>query len=101
MRKIIAGVFMGMVVLGTSCKKYLDINTNPNSATSATPELILPQAITNTASVINAYNTYGSQIVGYAANAGGYGGFGESITYNYTTSYTGTWGSSYDNLEAY
>ena len=101
MKKIVAGVFLGIVVLGTSCKKYIDINTNPNDATSATPELILPQALTNTASVINGFNTYGSQTVGYAANAGGYGGFGEAITYNYTTSHTGLWASSYDNLEDY
>ena len=101
MRKIITGIAIGMVVLSTSCKKYLDINTNPNSATSATPELILPQALVNTASTINAYNTYGSEIGLYASNAGGYGGFGESITYNYTTSFTGLWAASYDNLEDY
>jgi hypothetical protein len=101
MRKLITGVCLGLVVAGTSCKKYLDVNTNPNSATSATPQLILPQALVNTASAINAYNTYGSQTVGYAANAGGYGGFGESITYNYTTTHTGLWATSYDNLEDY
>jgi hypothetical protein len=101
MRRIITGVFISVVILSTSCKKYLDINTNPNRATSATPELILPQALTNTASLINAYNNYGSQTVGYAANAGGYGGFGEAITYNYTTSHTGLWASTYDNLEDY
>jgi hypothetical protein len=101
MKKSILGIFIGTMVLGTSCKKYLDINENPNQATSATPELILPQAITYTASVLNAYNNYGAQTGIYAANAGGYGGFGESITYNYTTTGTGTWASSYDNLEDY
>lgn len=101
MKKIITGAFVGLIVLGSSCKKYLDINTNPNSATSATPELILPQALVNTASAINSYNSYGSQTVGYSANAGGYGGFGEAITYNYTTSHTGLWGTTYDNLEDY
>ncbi|MDN3658463.1 SusD/RagB family nutrient-binding outer membrane lipoprotein [Ferruginibacter paludis] len=101
MKKTIAGMLIGIAVLGTSCKKYLDINTNPNQATSATPELILPQALTYTASVTNSYNSYGSQTGMYAANAGGYGGFGESITYNYTTSNTGLWGITYDNLEDY
>lgn len=90
-----------MVVLGPSCKKYLDINTNPNQATSATPELILPQSLTYTAGVVNSYNSYGAQTGLYAANAGGYGGFGESITYNYTTANTGLWGTTYDNLEDY
>ena len=58
MRKIITGIVIGMVVVSTSCKKYLDINANPNSATSATPELILPQALVNTASAISGYNNY-------------------------------------------
>jgi hypothetical protein len=101
MKKTIAGMLLGMAVLGTSCKKYLDINNNPNNATSATPELILPQALTSTANVVNSYNSYGSQTGMYAANAGGYGGFGESITYNYTTSNTGLWSITYDNLEDY
>ena len=100
MRKIITGICLSVFVLvSASCKKYLDINKNPNSATTATPELILPQALTNTASTISAYNTYGSQTAGYAANAGGYGAFGEWITYNYTTAHTNLWGSTYDELE--
>ena len=101
MKKIFVGILLGTAILASSCKKYLDVNDNPNNATSATPELILPQAITYTASVTNAYNNYGSQTGIYAANAGGYGGFGESITYNYTTANTGLWAISYDNLEDY
>jgi hypothetical protein len=102
MKKITAIIFMGMVVIATSCKKYFDINTNPNSATSATPELILPQALTATASNVNGYNSYGSQLVGYMANAGGYGGFGTSITYNFSSSdFQGRWSTSYNNLEDY
>lgn len=101
MKKIIVVIFTGTILLGTSCKKYLDINDNPNQATSATPELILPQALTYTAGVLNSYNSYGAETGLYCANAGGYGGFGELITYNYTTSQTGTWASTYDNLEDY
>ena len=102
MKRIYAIIFTGMVVLGTSCKKYFDINTNPNSATSATPELILPQAITATAGNFNSYNTYGAQLVGYMANAGGYGGFGVSFTYSFTTTnWNNLWSGVYDNLEDY
>lgn len=101
MKKLIALVLVAMVIFGSSCKKYLDINENPNSAVSASPQLILPQALTNTADLVNSYSNYGSQTGIYSANAGGYGGFGESITYNYTTTATGTWGGSYDNLEDY
>jgi hypothetical protein len=102
MKKITAIIFMGVMVLATSCKKYLDINNNPNQATSATPELILPQALTGTASGANRFNSYGAQLVGYMANAGGYGGFGTSVTYNFGSSdFQALWTSTYDNLEDY
>ncbi|HXB95595.1 MAG TPA: SusD/RagB family nutrient-binding outer membrane lipoprotein [Puia sp.] len=83
----------------SSCKKYLAINTNPNNATSATPEAILPQAIVYTAANISSYNDYGSQLAGYAANAGGYGGFGSNWTYDFSPNdYGGLWSSTYDAL---
>jgi len=98
-------LLMGLVLaMGTSCSKFLDINTNPNAPTTTTlsPELILPQALTATASTLNGYNSYGAQLVGYSANAGGYGGFGESISYNFSnSSFTGLWVNTYDNLEDY
>jgi hypothetical protein len=79
--------------MGTSCKKYLDINQNPNQPVSSTPQLLIPQAITATASQLNGYNTYGAQSGMYMANAGGYGGFGSNVTYNFSTSdYSGLWG---------
>lgn len=92
----------GIAMLGTSCHKFLDINTNPNSAVSTTPELIIPQALTGTANNLNQFNVYGAQIGGYAANAGGYGGFGTAISYNFSSGdYQGLWSSTYDNLEDY
>jgi len=98
-------IFTGAMLFGTSCKKYLDINSDPNRATSATapnPPLILPQALTATASNMSGFNSYGAQLVGYMANAGGYGGFGTSITYNFAASdFSGRWSSTYDNLEDY
>ncbi|MBV8253339.1 MAG: SusD/RagB family nutrient-binding outer membrane lipoprotein [Chitinophaga sp.] len=104
MKKISFLFFMGMAVLTTSCKKYLDINNNPNQGTTAyaTPQLIMPQALTGTAASLNTYNSYGSQLGGYAANAGGYGGFGQSISYNFSsTFFSGLWTGPYDNLEDY
>lgn len=102
MKKLNFLLFLGIMVVGVSCKKYLDINSNPNQATSATPALILPQALTATAGNLNGFNSYGAQLVGYMANAGGYGGFGTSITYNFSTSDNqGRWSSTYDNLEDY
>ncbi len=103
MKMIKAIFFAGMlIVTASSCKKQLDINTDPNNAVSATPQLVLPQALTGTAANLNGYNSMGAQLVGYSANAGGYGGFGTSITYNFSSSdFSGRWSTTYDNLEDY
>ncbi|WP_333820109.1 SusD/RagB family nutrient-binding outer membrane lipoprotein [Ohtaekwangia sp.] len=94
-------IFLVAAVL-SSCNDYLDINENKNKPTSASAELVLPQALAATALVLNAYNTYGMQIGGYAANAGGYGGFNETVSYKYTpNNYSNLWPVSYDNLEDY
>ncbi|GAO45596.1 SusD/RagB family nutrient-binding outer membrane lipoprotein [Flavihumibacter petaseus] len=99
MKRIAFGIMAGAIVVASSCTKKMDINANPNNATSATPQVLLPQAITQTANVLNSYNTYGAQVGGYMANAGGYGGFGSNVTYNWSSSdYQGLWSSTYDNL---
>jgi hypothetical protein len=101
MKKILLA-FAAVMVIATSCDEYLDINTNPNQPTSVSADLVLPQAIVATALVLNQYNNYGMQIGGYAANAGGYGGFNETVSYAYTpNNYAGLWSVSYDNLEDY
>ena len=93
-------LFAGVVT--TSCKKYLDINQNPNQPISSTPQLLIPQAITATASSLNGYNTYGAQMGLYMSNAGGYGGFGAAVTYNFSvTNFTGLWGAYDVNEDFY
>lgn len=101
MRNKILVLLLSAVVVLSSCKKFLDINTNPNEATSATAQLILPQAIVATASQVNGYNTTGAQLVGFMANAGGYGGFGSAVTYAFSSAdHSGRWGF-YDVLNDY
>lgn len=84
----------------SSCSDYLDINDNPNNAISVQPELILPGAIVTTASSQVAYNTYGGSLVGYVANAGGFSGFGNFLTYDFVPGTYSQWGT-YDNLLDY
>ncbi len=99
MKKILIAL-TAIAVMGTSCKKYIDINTNPNSLTTASPNLVLPLAIVNTAGLVSSMNNHGSEVVGYAANAGGYGGYGAQWTYNYGPSEgEGFWSSGYYILE--
>ncbi len=102
MKKIILAFTITVGLFGASCKKYLDINTNPNSILTAGPNLVLPLAIVNTASLISALNDYGGQTAGYASSAGGYGGFGSSWTYDYPPSQgAGYWASGYSYLEQF
>lgn len=101
MKKIFNILILSAVLLGaTSCEKFLDINENPNNPTSATPGLVLPQALVGTASLVNSYSGSISDLGGQYANAGGFGGFGSVVTYNYTSSnFTGLWSSSYNILQ--
>lgn len=100
MKKIFKYILLGAVVIGTSsCKKYLDINTNPNSLTTATPALVLPQAIVGAASIGVSFNTSFGDFSGARANAGGFGGFGSVVTYDFGTGdFAGLWTSTYDNV---
>jgi protein involved in sex pheromone biosynthesis len=62
--KIWAGA-MAIILLVSSCDDFLDINTNPNAATTADVQLVLPHAIVATANISSQFNTYGSHLVGY------------------------------------
>ena len=93
----------------TGCSSFLDVNDNPNSATSVNPDAILATALTTTAANYTGgiaagtnYNSYASFVTGYWAKSGTVSGFTEEQTYNYTTSYYQfLWGNTYDNLNDY
>ena len=101
---IIAGVSL------SSCgKSYLDINSpNPNSATSATPQLVITNAMTVTASgqVTNpaiAPLEYLSGWLGYWAPSGSYAANNTDVASYYQTTGFGDalWTGAYRNLEDY
>jgi hypothetical protein len=101
MKKISILICLAVAVF-SSCNDYLDVNENPNKPTTVKAELVLPQALAATALVLNQYNNYGSQVGGYAANAGGFGGFNENVSYAFTpNNYSNLWSNTYDNLEDY
>ena len=98
-KTLVLSIATVVLLFASSCKKYLDINKNPNAATSTTPEALLPQAIVYTAANISSYNDYGAELAGFAANAGGYGGFGSNWTYDFgPNDYSGLWSSTFDVL---
>ncbi|MGY3055015.1 hypothetical protein ACVWYG_003226 [Pedobacter sp. UYEF25] len=103
MKKIFNILLIATIAMGfTSCKKFLDVNQNPNSSTSSSPGLVLPQAIVGSASISNSYNSAYFFPGGFAANIFGVGGYGAGVTYAYTASnFTGLFTSVYDNATDY
>lgn len=102
MKNILRLFILASFISLTSCESFLGDNVNPNSATSATPELVLPNALTSSANLLLSYSTSAQWINGYTVNAGGYGGWGATVTYNMTTtSYNGLWSATYDDLVNY
>jgi hypothetical protein len=95
--KYIFGLLLVSSVI--SCKKDLDINTNPNQPLAATVNTVLPQAIVATANNIAQFNFYGGQVAGYFSNGGGVSGWGSIISYNYQNDeFAALWGNTYDIL---
>jgi hypothetical protein len=95
-----------LTIAASSCSTFLDVNNNPNSALSVTPDAQLGSALTTTAANYTgnnpSYNSYASWAAGYWGKTGVVSGYGEELTYNYSSSYyAGLWDGTYDNLEDY
>ena len=95
--------------MATGCEKFLDINANPNFATSVTPDALLASALVTTAANYtggvgggNNYNSYASFAAGYWTKSGTVSGFSTERTYLYNNTYNQTlFNSTYDNLYDY
>jgi hypothetical protein len=99
-----------LVVAASGCSSFIDINQNPNSPTSVTPNFLLGQALSITAANYTganpntgvSFNTYGSFAADYWSKSGVVNGYNEERTYNYSNSYyAGLWSGTYDNLQDY
>lgn len=109
--KIIPKVLFAAVLTtaATGCESFLDVNTNPNTATSVLPSAQLASALVTTAAIYHGgvnsgqnYNSYSSFVAGYWGKSGVVSGFAEERRYSYTTNYyQGLFGASYDNLNDY
>lgn len=100
MKKILYTI--GVLLILSACSdSYLDINDNPNSAVSSTPELTLTNALNVTAARLNP-NELGAFWAGQWSPSGSVSGFTPEKSYDITTTFrTGIWTSPYDNLEDY
>jgi len=93
-----------IVIVGAGCKKsFFDINSNPNSATNTTPELVLPQALATSVSYQITGYTFVNEWMGYWCPSGSYAiSASDLASYRQTTDFgNGLWVNFYHNLEDY
>lgn len=92
-----------LTTAATGCSDFLDINENPNNPTTAAPDAILAQALTNTANTYAiGFNHYGNFVVGDFTKSGTVNGYTTERTYVYTSSFQqGLFNATYDNLQDY
>ncbi|MFV0604740.1 MAG: hypothetical protein ACK5NK_02760, partial [Niabella sp.] len=101
MKKLNIFLITGLLLfIAPSCKKFFDINQNPNRPTSGiAEEVILPKTIVEWANFMPAASAYGEEVVGYTTNAGGVSGWGSFVSYVFTPgSWNNMWTVPYDNL---
>jgi hypothetical protein len=97
-----------VVLVGSSCKEsYFDINTNPNSLPTASPNYVFTNALNVTANNIagNTNNTGSSEIgfywSGQWSQGNGYIINTAQFAYNFTNGDFNYWDGYYDNLSDY
>jgi hypothetical protein len=98
MKKFII-ILLAIATLGvTSCEEWLDVNHNPNDATKATPELILPGVLTNWSADVAGFATDAGAWMGYWYHAGGWSGWYTTKKYDISTGYYNAFGYYYGQL---
>lgn len=82
-----------IAALGLSgCEKWLDINKNPNDATTTTPYLLLPGVLTQWGSDVSSMTQVTGAWMGYWSHAGGWSGWYSEKKYEVTASYLNLFG---------
>ena len=111
MKKYISIIFITLTIAGSSCKKgYLDLTTNPNVPSAASPNLLLSGSLKATADIVN-YGPTPSGGADYAQYAAWVGYLTQSTSFQVfnnltkyiltTTDYNGSWEDNYLNIENY
>lgn len=98
-KHIIKGIaLLSLTFAVTGCEKnFLDINDNPNTPTTTTPELVLPAALSNTGSVVNNnLNVLGNLLTGNWGQSPDFLFYQPQETYQLTpNTYDAVWTSLY------
>jgi Starch-binding associating with outer membrane len=101
-------IYTLVALIGTSCKKeFFDINTNPNSLPTASPNYVLTNALFTTATnIAGTSGGQGSSEIGFYWSGQWTQGNGYIISttqfaYNFTNGDFNYWDGYYDNLQDY
>ncbi|GAA4465893.1 SusD/RagB family nutrient-binding outer membrane lipoprotein [Nibrella saemangeumensis] len=91
-----------VAVAGAACNKtFLDVNTNPNTLPTASPNFVFTNAVNTATSVNNmlGVNEIGSYWAGHWTQSNGYIINNAQFGYNFTNGDFNYWDSYYDNLQ--
>lgn len=101
MKKFLIILVAGAFVLG-GCKKFLDRNENPNTATSTRANYVFTNAQSRTAAQqVGGVHVMAGSWVGYYGHSTSFTGGGEEKTYVFTNANFNFWDGFYDNLTDY
>jgi len=105
MKKLSIFIIVAALIVSGCSKSFYDVNTNPNTSTSASVELVLSTALKITGARQINNMTFASQWCGYWAPSGSYAISSSDLSsYRETTDFAegfGLWTNAYDNLEDY
>ncbi len=94
-------IFFSIVAL-FGCKKFLDVNVNPNTATDARADYVFTNGQnTSGAIIVGTAHQIGSDWAGLWAHSTSFTGGGELKTYQFTNQNFNLWSGLYDNLNDY
>lgn len=100
MKKILI-VFTAALALG-GCKKFLDVNTNPNTPTQTNAAYVFTNAEARTvANQVGGVHIMAGSWVGYYGHSTSYTGGGQEKTYVFTNNDFNFWDGMYDNIADY
>jgi hypothetical protein len=93
-------IFLSVIALA-SCKQYLDVNTDPNTATTTKSIYVFTNAENVTASHVTASQSLGSTWTGYWAHSTSFTGGSNEKTYVFTNNDFNFFDGYFDNLNDY
>src|SRR5689334_12187811 len=98
MNKIIIGVIAAGLFFTGCTKSYLNVNNNPNSLTSSTPDYIFTSGVARTASILSPNET-GEYWSGHWTQSSTYIYDPARFSYNFNNTNFNFWDTWYDVLE--